>query len=60
MPILIRIVLLTVCVFAAGSALGPLLGGIRETAQTTLSPFLLLSAALLVASVAYAIGTIRR
>ncbi|AHF89105.1 hypothetical protein OPIT5_01290 [Opitutaceae bacterium TAV5] len=60
--LLLRLILLAALSFVAGATVTPLLWqpALVEQSKTILSPFAMLSGAILVASVAYALGQMRR
>ena len=60
MPLLVRLILTALVAFSLGVATAPLWLTMAQTGATVLAPFSLLSLAILVLSLAYAIQTIRR
>jgi len=60
MPILLRLILTALVAFSLGVATAPLWLTMAQKGATVLTPFSLLSLAILILSVAYAIQTIRR
>ncbi|EIP96375.1 hypothetical protein OpiT1DRAFT_00790 [Opitutaceae bacterium TAV1] len=60
--LLLRLALLVALSYVAGATVTPLLWkpALAEQTKTILSPFAMLSGAILVASVAYALGQLRR
>jgi hypothetical protein len=60
MPLLLRLLLTVLIAFAAGTIFAPLIWLMFSEAKQILSPFLLISIAILIASVGYACGSFRR
>jgi energy-coupling factor transporter transmembrane protein EcfT len=60
MPILLRLILTALVAFSLGVATAPLWLAMVQKGTTAIAPFSLLSLAILVFSIAYAIRTVRR
>ena len=60
MPVLLGLIVTAVVAFGLGVAIAPLWLALFHTSTTILTPFFILSLAILVLSIAYAIRTLRR
>lgn len=60
MSTLLKVVLVGLTCYNVGTFVGPIAVGTVAEAKETLSPFLVISVAILIASIGYAVGAIRR
>ncbi len=60
MNIVIKLIIVGLSCYAAGTIAGPIAVGAVDEAKQSFSPFLLISLAILIASIGYVIGCIRR
>ena len=60
MSSLVKLILVGLSCYTVGSIAGPIAVGSVTEARETLSPFLLISLAILIASIGYAVGAILR
>ena len=60
MNIIVKLILVGLSCYTVGTLVGPVAVGAVQESRETLSPFMFLSAAILIASVGYAVGAVRR
>lgn len=60
MSFIVKLVLVGLSCYTVGTFMGPIAVGAVQESRETLSPFLFVSAAMLIASIGYAVGAIRR
>lgn len=60
MSIIVKLVMVALTAYSVGTLVGPIAVGAVSEAQDTLSPFLVFALAVLIASVGYAVGAVRR
>ena len=60
MGLIARLLLVGLSCYTVGTLVGPIAVGAVQNNRDTLSPFLIISAAFLIASIGYAVGAIRR
>ena len=60
MNIIVKLILVGLSCYTVGTLVGPVAVGAVQESQETLSPFMFISAAVLIASIGYAVGAVRR
>lgn len=60
MNIVVKLILVGLSCYTVGTFMGPIAVGAVQESRETLSPFMFISAAILIASIGYAVGAIRR
>ncbi|WP_309398858.1 hypothetical protein [Cerasicoccus maritimus] len=60
MSLIVKLILVGLSCYTVGTFMGPIAVGAVQESKETLSPFLFVSAAMLIASIGYAVGAIRR
>ena len=60
MNIIVKLILVGLSCYTVGTFVGPIAVGAVQESKETLSPFLFISMALLIASIGYSVGAIRR
>jgi hypothetical protein len=60
MSLIMKLIMVGLSCYSIGTLAGPIALGSVTKAQETLSPFMFISAAVLIASIGYAVGAIRR
>lgn len=60
MNAILKILLVALTAYSVGTLVGPVAVGAVQEAKETLSPFLVLSVAILIGSIGYAVGAVRR
>tara|TARA_B100000941_G_scaffold287032_1_gene261532 strand:- start:23 stop:259 length:237 start_codon:yes stop_codon:yes gene_type:complete len=60
MNLILKLILVGLSCYSLGTLVGPIAVGAVDEARDTFSPFLLVSMAILIASIGYAVGAVRR
>ncbi|MGB0259194.1 MAG: hypothetical protein ACPGES_11135 [Coraliomargarita sp.] len=60
MNLIVKLLLVGLSCYTVGTLVGPIAVGTVQESRETLSPFMFISAAVLIASIGYAVGAIRR
>ncbi|QYY36718.1 hypothetical protein [Ruficoccus sp. ZRK36] len=60
MNAVLKLVLIALTAYSVGTLVGPVAIGAVNEAKETLSPFLVISVAILIGSIGYAVGAVRR
>ena len=60
MGIIIKLIMVGLSCYTIGTFMGPIAVGAVQESKEALSPFMFISAAVLIASIGYAVGAIRR
>lgn len=60
MSLIMKLIMIGLSCYTVGTLAGPIAVGAVQESKDTLSPFMFISAAILIASIGYAIGAIRR
>ena len=60
MNLILRLLLVGLSCYTLGTLIGPLAVGAVDEAREVLSPFLVVSVAILIGSIGYAVGAVRR
>lgn len=60
MNLVVKLILVGLSCYTMGTVIGPIAVGSVTEAKETLSPFLFISLAILIASIGYAVGAVRR
>lgn len=60
MTLIVKLIMVALTAYSVGTLVGPIAVGAVSEAKETLSPFLVFALAVLIASVGYAVGAVRR
>ena len=60
MSLIMKLIMVGLTCYSVGTLAGPIAVGAVQESRDTLSPFMFISAAILIASIGYAVGAIRR
>jgi hypothetical protein len=60
MNLIVKLILVGLSCYAVGTLAGPIAVGAVQESRETFSPFMFISAAILIASIGYAVGAVRR
>lgn len=60
MNLVLKLILVGLSCYTVGTIVGPVATGAVQESKETLSPFMFISMAILIASIGYAVGAIRR